>query len=472
MNEYSASNITVLKGLEAVRVRPSMYIGDISEKGLHHLIWELVDNALDEALAGFCNKLIVIINKDESITVGDNGRGIPTAIHQEENKSAVEVVLTTLHAGGKFDKDTYKISSGLHGVGASVVNALSKRLIVEIKQNGNVFYQEYERGVPKEPLKIIGESNETGTMITFWPDEKIFTTLIFKYELLAIRLKELAFLNSRLCIDLQDNRNDKSDCFCYDGGLISFVEFLNTNKTPLHNKVIYLKKLGDIELEVALQYNDSYNENVFSFVNNINTINGGTHLTGFNTALTRVINNYLKKINKKDNNFSLTGNDVHEGLTAVISVKIPEPQFEGQTKGKLGNSEIKGIVDSIVFEKLSSFFEENPSIIKIIIEKCISAAKAREAARNARELVRRKSVLESGDLPGKLIDCQEKGERTELFLVEGDSAAGTGVDARDRKFQAILPLRGKILNVEKARLDKIFKSEQITNLVTAIGTSV
>ena len=472
MSEYTAKNITILKGLEAVRIRPSMYIGDTGEKGLHHLIWELIDNALDEALAGFCNKINVIINQDGSVTVKDNGRGIPTEIHSEEKKSAVEIVFTMLHAGGKFDKNTYKISGGLHGVGASVVNALSKRLVVEIKQKGMVFYQEYERGIPKESLKSIGETNETGTLVTFWPDDKIFSTLELKYDIISSRLRELAFLNSGLCIELQDNRTEKADIYCYEGGLRSFVEYLNTNKTPLHERVIHLKRDGDTEIEVALQYNDGYNENIFSFVNNINTLEGGTHLTGFNTALTRTINHFLKKLNKKENELSLTGNDVHEGLTGVISVKLLEPQFEGQTKGKLGNSEIKGLVDSVVFEKLTTFFEENPSVIKIIVEKCISAAKAREAARKARELVRRKSVLESGGLPGKLIDCQEKGERTELFLVEGDSAAGTGVDARDRKFQAILPLRGKILNVEKARLDKIFKSEQITNLVTAIGTSV
>ncbi|MBS3159520.1 DNA topoisomerase (ATP-hydrolyzing) subunit B [Candidatus Woesearchaeota archaeon] len=472
MSEYTAKNITILKGLEAVRIRPSMYIGDTGEKGLHHLIWELIDNALDEALAGFCNKINVIINQDGSVTVKDNGRGIPTEIHSEEKKSAVEIVFTMLHAGGKFDKNTYKISGGLHGVGASVVNALSKRLVVEIKQKGMVFYQEYERGIPKESLKSIGETNETGTLVTFWPDDKIFSTLELKYDIISSRLRELAFLNSGLCIELQDNRTEKADIYCYEGGLRSFVEYLNTNKTPLHERVIHLKRDGDTEIEVALQYNDGYNENIFSFVNNINTLEGGTHLIGFNTALTRTINHFLKKLNKKENELSLTGNDVHEGLTGVISVKLLEPQFEGQTKGKLGNSEIKGLVDSVVFEKLTTFFEENPSVIKIIVEKCISAAKAREAARKARELVRRKSVLESGGLPGKLIDCQEKGERTELFLVEGDSAAGTGVDARDRKFQAILPLRGKILNVEKARLDKIFKSEQITNLVTAIGTSV
>jgi len=321
-------------------------------------------------------------------------------------------------------------------------------------------------------LAGVGETNETGTLVTFWPDDKIFSTLELKYDIISSRLRELAFLNSGLCIELQDNRTEKADIYCYEGGLRSFVEYLNTNKTPLHERVIHLKRDGDTEIEVALQYNDGYNENIFSFVNNINTLEGGTHLIGFNTALTRTINHFLKKLNKKENELSLTGNDVHEGLTGVISVKLLEPQFEGQTKGKLGNSEIKGLVDSVVFEKLTTFFEENPSVIKIIVEKCISAAKAREAARKARELVRRKSVLESGGLPGKLIDCQEKGERTELFLVEGDSAAGTGVDARDRKFQAILPLRGKILNVEKARLDKIFKSEQITNLVTAIGTSV
>ena len=480
MNEnkqnYSAENIQILKGLEAVRVRPSMYIGSTDSKGLHHLVYEVVDNSMDEHLAGFCSKIKIKIHNNNSITIEDNGRGIPTGIHPTEGISGVQVALTILHAGGKFDKNTYKVSGGLHGVGVSVVNALSKKLLVEIKQNGGIFSQEYEYGKPLAELKKIGDcsNEETGTRVTFLPDDKIFTEIVFDYNILITRLRELAFLNKGLEIIIIDEREEpyRENNFCYTGGIKEFVEFLNKTKQPLNNIIIYLNKTqGDIEIEVALQWSDSYNASVFSFVNNINTHEGGTHLTGFNTALTRVVNNYVKKNNLSS--ISLSGEDIREGLTGIISAKIPNPQFEGQTKTKLGNSEIKGIVDGLTYDYLTSYFDENPKVAKIIIDKCINAFNAREAARKARELTRRKGALSGSGLPGKLADCQEKDPvKCELFIVEGDSAGGSSVAARDRKIQAILPLKGKILNVEKARLDKIFKNNEILNLITAIGCSV
>ncbi len=474
-NEYKAESIQVLKGLEAVKKRPSMYVGSTDFRGLHHLVFEVTDNSVDEALIGFCNKIKVIINQDNSVTVIDNGRGIPTDIHPEEKKSGVEVALTILHAGGKFDKRTYKVSGGLHGVGVSVVNALSKYLKVEIKQNSKIFLQEYNHGKPLYDLKVIGDCDEkdTGTKITFLPDDKIFTETVFDFNLIANRLRELAFLNPSLEITIEDEREEhKEKVFLYDGGIKEFVKFLNKGKNVLHNEVVYMnKKNEDVIVEIAMQWSDGFNESIFSFVNNINTVEHGTHFSGFATALTRVVNNYIKK--RKIADLNLTGEDVREGLTAIISLKVPEPQFEGQTKTKLGNSEIKGIVDSITFDYLSSYFEENPSITKIIISKCINAYQAREAARKARELTRRKGALNGGGLPGKLADCQERDPiKCELFICEGDSAAGTGISARDRKFQAILPLRGKILNVEKARLDKIFKSQEILNIITALGTGI
>ncbi len=470
--KYSAESIQVLKDLEAVRKRPSMFIGDTGSRGLHHIVYEAIDNSIDEALAGFCKLISVIIHSDGSITVSDNGRGIPVDIHAGEKKSAVEVVMTTLHAGGKFDKETYKVSGGLHGVGISVTNALSKWLEVKVRRDGKVYYQKYECGKPVTELKIVGDAQDTGTSVTFLPDNVIFQTAEFNFDILAARLRELAFLNKGVKIVIKDERNNLEKTFQYDGGLISFVEYLNKNKKVLHDKIIYFQKEDKkINVEVAMQYNDGYIESVFSFCNNINTIEHGTHYSGFSTALTRIINDYIKK--NKLSDVKLSGPDAKEGLTAVISVKVPEPQFEGQTKTKLGNLEIKGLVDSITYQALSTFFEENPLIAKIIIMKSITSAKAREAARKARELTRRKCVLESGSLPGKLADCQEKDpSKSEIFIVEGDSAGGSCKLARSREFQAILPLRGKILNVEKARIDKIFKSEQITTLMSAIGTGI
>lgn len=472
MNTYKAENIKVLKGLEAVRKRPSMYIGDTSIRGLHHLVYEAVDNAIDEALAGFCNEIKVTINKDNSVSVEDNGRGIPVDEHPTEKRPAVEVVMTVLHAGGKFDKDSYKVSGGLHGVGISVANALSKFLIVEIKKEGNVYQQRYEKGVPVTELKIIGKTNENGTKVTFLPDNEIFEVSEFHFDILAKRLRELAFLNAGLKIIIRDDINAREKIFNYTEGLVSFIKYLNKNKNPLHEKVIYLKKdVDNINIEIALQYNDGFQEIVETFCNNINTIEGGSHLIGFKTAITRAINDYIRK--NKITDLKLSGEDIREGLTAVISVKVPNPQFEGQTKTKLGNSEVKGLVDSACFDYLNSFFEENPIVIKTIIQKSITAAKAREAARKARDLIRRKSVLDSTSLPGKLADCQEKDPlKSEIFLVEGDSAGGSAKQARSREFQAILPLKGKILNVEKARLDKIFKNNEIINMITAIGTGI
>ncbi len=472
--KYDATNIQVLEGIEAVRRRPAMYIGDTSMRGLHHLVYEVVDNAIDESLAGFCDKIKVVLNVDGSVTVVDDGRGIPVDIHKTEKKPAVEVVLTTLHAGGKFDHRTYKVSGGLHGVGVSVVNALSEWLDVEIKRDGGVFRQRYQKGRPITKLKKTGKSSNTGTKITFKPDKEIFKETKFSYDILASRMRELAFLNSGLSIELVDEHKGKTDLFKFKGGVVSFVEHLNQNKNVLHKKIIYLQKDKDnIHLEVALQYNETYKENIFSFVNNINTVEGGTHLSGFKSALTRAINQYAKGKNLLKNNLSISGDDVREGLCAVISIKVPNPQFEGQTKTKLGNSEVEGITASSVFEALSAFFEENPSVAKKIVEKSILATRARQAARQARDLTRRKGALESYNLPGKLADCSERDpEHAELFIVEGDSAGGSAKQARDRTFQAILPIKGKIINVEKARLDKVLSNDEIKTIITALGTGI
>ncbi len=475
IEKYDVEAIQVLEGLEAVRKNPAMYIGSTDERGLHHLVYEIVDNSIDEALAGFCDHIKVIINKDGSVTIEDNGRGIPVSIHEKYGKSGVELVMTTLHAGGKFDKKVYKVSGGLHGVGVSVVNALSRWLEVRVRREGKEFYQRYERGKAVTPLKVVGKSETTGTTITFLPDDEIFETTEFDYDTISARLKELAFLNAGIKIELIDHRSGKMDVFKFDGGLVEFVKHINRNKKPLHDNPIYIKsKRDDVEVEIALQYTDGFAENIFTFVNNINTHEGGTHLSGFKGALTRVINDYGKrnKLFEKED-FSLSGEDVREGLTAVISCKVPNPQFEGQTKTKLGNSEVKGIVEKITYEKLSEFFEEHPDIAKKIIEKAILANRAREAARRAREITRRKSLLESSSLPGKLADCISKDpSKSELFIVEGDSAGGSAKQARDKNFQAILPLRGKILNVEKARMDKMLKNEEILALISAIGTGI
>lgn len=472
-SEYTAQNITVLKGLQAVFARPSMYIGDIGLRGLHQIVYEAIDNSLDEALAGYCKNIVITIHKDGSITVEDEGRGIPIDEHPVEKRPAAEVVLTVLHAGGKFDHKTYKVSGGLHGVGISVTNALSQWLEVEIKRDNKIYKQRFLKGIPEAP--IISEYNEskTGTKITFFPNSEIFQDINFHFDTLANRLRELAFLNKGIKIKIIDERTDKTEEFQYEGGIKSFVEHLNKNKTTLSLPIYLKKENNNTEIEVALQYNDGYRENVFSFANNINTIEGGTHLSGFYTALTRAINNYIKKKNMNGKVESLSGEDVREGLSAVISIKIQNPQFEGQTKTKLGNSEVKGLVDSVVFENLTNFFEENPGIAKIIIGKALDAFTAREAARKARELVRRKSALVGRGLPGKLADCQEKDPaKSELFIVEGDSAGGSCKSGRAREFQAVLPLKGKILNVEKSRLDKIFGNKEIFTLMSAIGTGI
>jgi len=470
-NKYSVKEIQVLGGLSAVRKRPSMYIGSTGLRGLHHLVYEAVDNSIDESMAGFCNNIKVIIHTDNSITIIDDGRGIPTEIHPKFKISGVELVLTKLHAGGKFEKKAYKVSGGLHGVGISVVNALSKNLTIEVKRDGKVHKQIFETGKPTAPLEITGQTEETGTKITFTPDSEIFETTDFHFETLSSRLRELAFLNKGLKIVIEDERTKKKHEFQYNGGIVSFVEFLNQNKKPLHNVIFFEKEKNNAKVEIAMQYNDGYQENIFSFANDINTEEGGTHLSGFKTALTRTLNNYAQKKNMKD--VKLSSDDVREGLSAVISVKLPNPQFEGQTKTKLGNSEIKGIVESIVNEGLGSFLEENPLISKQIITKSITAARAREAARKARELTRRKGALNSHSLPGKLADCQERDPaKCEIYMVEGDSAAGSSKQGRNRSFQAILPLRGKILNVEKARLTKMFENEEITTIITALGTGV
>jgi DNA gyrase subunit B len=473
---YDESQIQVLEGLEAVRKRPGMYIGSTSGRGLHHLVWEVVDNSIDEALAGYCTKIEVIVHKDTSITVIDNGRGIPVGENAKLKRPTVEVVLTVLHAGGKFGGEGYKVSGGLHGVGVSVVNALSKKLIIQIKREGKIHQQEYQRGVPQYDLKIIGETEDSGTTVTFWPDEEIFTeTTEYEFDTLQSRIRELAFLNKGIEIILTDERSDETHTFKYEGGISSFVEYLNRNREALHQPPIYVEGERDnIQVEVALQYNDSYTENIYSFANNINTHEGGTHESGFKSALTRILNEYARKYNAiKDNNANLSGDDVREGITAIISVKIPEPQFEGQTKTKLGNSEVRGIVESLFAEKLLEFMDENPAIARKIIEKGVQAARAREAARKARELTRRKSALEVSSLPGKLADCSSKDASiSEVYIVEGDSAGGSAKQGRDRHFQAILPLRGKILNVEKARLDKILSNAEIRAIITALGTGI
>ncbi|MFH1479530.1 MAG: DNA topoisomerase (ATP-hydrolyzing) subunit B [Candidatus Omnitrophota bacterium] len=474
--EYDARTIQVLEGVDAVRKRPAMYIGDVSTRGLHHLVYEVVDNSVDEAMGGFCQDISVVVHVDNSVTVTDDGRGIPVDMHKTQKKPAVEVVMTTLHAGGKFDHRSYKVSGGLHGVGVSVVNALSEWLEVEIKRDGKVFHQKYEKGKTASKLTVVGKAKATGTSVTFKADKEIFNCpLEFSFETLSNRLRELAFLNKGLKIRLKDEAKEKEAEFQFSGGIVSFVEHLNRNKNPLHKKVIYFQGEKDgVTCEMALQYNDGYTENIFTFVNNINTIEGGTHLSGFKSALTRSVNQYCKNKNLlKSSDVAISGEDIREGLSCVISVKVPNPQFEGQTKTKLGNSEVEGIVASIVNENLSSYFEENPSIANKAIEKAILAARAREAARKARELTRRKGALDSMSLPGKLADCSESDAAIcEIYIVEGDSAGGSSRQGRDRRFQAILPIKGKILNVEKARLDKALGNEEIRTIISALGTGV
>ncbi|MCC7552536.1 DNA topoisomerase (ATP-hydrolyzing) subunit B [Candidatus Micrarchaeota archaeon] len=469
--DYSAKNIKILEGLEAVRKRPAMYIGDTGEHGLHHLVYEVVDNSIDEAVAGHCKNIDIVIKKDNSILVKDDGRGIPVEQH-DSGVSALEVVLTKLHAGGKFDKDSYKVSGGLHGVGISVVNALSEWMEIQVKRNGSIYSQNYKRGNPEKPVEIISTAEKTGTQVRFKPDNEIFSSMVFDYDILASRLRELAFLNAGIKISIFDERNEENkEVFQYEGGIKSFVEYLNRNKAPIHSPVYFKKEEAEYEVEIALQYTDSYSSNILTFANNINTIEGGTHLIGFKTALTRTINDYINSNNLKVD--KLTGNDLNEGLTTVISVKVPEPQFEGQTKTKLGNNNVKGIVERITNEQLRYYLEEHPAEAKVMIEKALTALRARMAAKKAKELIRRKGVLEGTILPGKLADCIKKDpDKCEIYLVEGDSAGGSGKQGRDRNFQAILPLRGKILNVEKAPLDKILANNEIKSMVKAFGTSI
>jgi DNA gyrase subunit B len=475
-SEYSAGNITVLEGLDAVRKRPAMYIGSTAGPGLHHLVYEIVDNSIDEALAGHCDSIEVVIHSDNSISVTDNGRGIPVEMHPTEKMSALELVLTKLHAGGKFDHNSYKVSGGLHGVGSSVVNALSEWLEVEVRRDGKVWAQTYKRGKPEAKVRPIGEAKKTGTKITFLPDKEIFTETVYSYDILAKRLRELAFLNKGIYIKLVDERGKgKESIFQYNGGIIQFVKYLNETKEVLFATPLYFEKEKDrVIVEVAIQYNESYAETVFSFVNNINTVEGGTHVQGFRSALTRTINDYAKKNSMiKDSDPPITGDDAREGLTVVISVKVPDPQFEGQTKTKLGNGEVEGITRQACNDGLGTFFEQNPTVARRIVNKCLMAAKAREAARKARDLTRRKGALEISSLPGKLADCQEEDpSKSELYLVEGDSAGGSAKQGRNRKFQAILPLKGKVLNVEKARIDKILNNDEIRTLITAMGTGI
>jgi DNA gyrase subunit B len=472
---YDASNIQVLEGLEAVRRRPGMYIGSTDTRGLHHLIYEVVDNSVDEALAGFCDHIIITIHRDNSVTVRDNGRGIPVDLHKTEKRSALEVVLTVLHAGGKFGGGGYKVSGGLHGVGVSVVNALSEHLRAEIHRDGGLFVQEFARGHPLYKVKQVGEARDHGTIITFLADSTIFDSLDYQYDILSQRFREMAYLTKGLQITFFDERNDREHSFYFEGGIVSFVRHLNKNRNVLHARPVYAEKqIGDTNVEVALQYNDGFAESVFCFANNINTVDGGSHLTGFRSALTRTLNDYARKANiLKDSDPNLTGEDVREGLTAIVSVKLHEPQFEGQTKGKLGNAEVRPQVEVATSEALNQYLEENPSEGRRIIEKCLTSARAREAARKARDLVIRKSALEGMTLPGKLADCSEKDpEKCELYIVEGDSAGGSAKQGRDRRFQAILPLKGKILNVQRAREDKMLGSEEIRALITALGTGI
>ncbi len=475
-DKYDAEKIQVLEGLEAVRKRPSMYVGSTDIHGLHHLVYEVVDNGIDEAMTGYCDEIIMRLNNDGSVTIVDNGRGIPVGLHPKYKRPALEIVMTKLHAGGKFDRKSYKVSGGLHGVGVSVVCALSEWLEAKVEVDGQTYLQRYERGVPVKDMEVVGKTERRGTTITFHPDDEIFETLEFDFDVLTSRMRELAFLNKglRIIVEKEEDLSTRQT-FCYDGGIIEYVKYINRNKNSLHDKTIFFEaNKHDIQLEIAMQYTDAYTQNIHTFANNINTIEGGTHLSGFRSALTRTINDYAKKNNYfTEKDMSLSGDDVREGLTAILSVKLPEPQFEGQTKTKLGNSEMKGIVESLVNEKLGEFLEENPKVAEICVQKSILAAQARIAARKARELTRRKGFLEGGGLPGKLADCSERDPaKSELYIVEGDSAGGSAKQGRNREFQAILPLRGKILNVEKARLDKILKNNEIRTLITAFGTNI
>ena len=477
-HEYGAEQIQVLEGLEAVRKRPGMYIGSTGPRGLHHLVYEVVDNSIDEALAGNCSEIYISINPDGSVTVKDDGRGIPVEVHPKTDLSTLETVLTVLHAGGKFGGGGYKVSGGLHGVGVSVVNALSDWLIAEVSRDGKVYRQEYKRGVPTGKLEVVSESSKkSGTSITFMPDASIFDEIEFKYETLEYRFRELSFLNKVIKIEFEDKREgqEESKTFHYTGGLVEYIKYLNRTKTPIHDQIIYVDKIAnDCTIELALQYTDAYTENIYSFANNINTHEGGVHLSGFKAALTKCVNDYARRNNiLKEKDPNLSGEDIREGLTAIVSVKLPDPQFEGQTKTKLGNTFMRGLVDSIANEEIGAFLEENPSVAKLVIEKCLRAQRAREAAKKARDLTRRKNALEFTSLPGKLADCSEKSpEKSEIFLVEGDSAGGSAKSGRDRNIQAILPLRGKILNVEKSRLDKILSSDEIKNMITAFGCGI